>query len=50
MKTPEQWSQLYFEHKIKLLHDLIKQVQDEACEEVVNAVLEAVNGIKPKGK
>lgn len=46
MKTPEEWSDMYFKDKVRNLPDLIKLVQEEACEEVVNAVLEAVGNIK----
>lgn len=50
MKTPEEWASLYFTDKIKFLPDLIKHVQAEACEEVVNLVLKAVSEITPKNK
>ncbi|MBP9790728.1 MAG: hypothetical protein KBD57_09330 [Bacteroidia bacterium] len=50
MKSPEEWASLYFTDKVRLLPDIIKQVQDETCEEVVNAVLQAVNGLKQNKK
>lgn len=45
MKTPEEWSELYFKDKVRNLPDLIKMVQKEAKEEIIEAIKEAVDAL-----
>ena len=43
MKTPEEWTSLFYTNKVKFLPDLIKQVQDEVLTDILNAVNVSVN-------
>lgn len=48
MKTPAEWAALFYSNKIMYIEDLIKQVQDEAITESIDAILQSVTELKQK--